>query len=386
LKADRDDELPSSANLSVTVNRFRGNNETLSDIKVYKEPSTTPMVLTWDDPTFTMDSAVKTFNTTLYNLDETKTHSIRVVVEDAYGTADAKIVSIPTVYYTIDFLAGGKEISFGEKATKDDLYSPVTGSSAPTFASDTYYERSVDGVSITYTLLDEEPDDWANTYLNYYILKHSKGLFKCSMDAQFISMIGEIKMWAGNAVPTGWLECDGTEVTIADYPLLYNAIGNLWGTASDTDHFVLPNLMGKVPVGQDTADTSFDAVGETGGSKYIQQHSHSATYTRPSTSSGGSWYFEVTALGARAGSTTLASAGTNTSQSASKNTRYKIANNSNTASGGTSMVDKITHSGHTHPMTGGGVSVGNINTSGLSTGSAGNLQPYAVVKYIICAA
>lgn len=208
-------------------------------------------------------------------------------------------------------------------------------------------------------------------------------------------LVGEIKAYAGATVPTGWLECDGTEVAIADYPLLNNALGGdsssgigatLWGTASDADHFVLPNLKGKVPVGQDTADTDFSVVGKhDGGSKFIQQHSHSSSFTRPTISSGGGWSFAVTALGARSGSTTLASGWSNTTAGKSSQTRYKISNNNNTASGGTSMQDLITHSGHAHGSTGGSVSVGNINTSGLSTGSAGNLQPYAVVKYIICA-
>lgn len=33
--------------------------------------------------------------------------------------------------------------------------------------------------------------------------------------------------------------------------------------------------IGKAIVGQDTSDTDFDTVGETGGSKYLQEHSHS---------------------------------------------------------------------------------------------------------------
>lgn len=196
---------------------------------------------------------------------------------------------------------------------------------------------------------------------------------------------GEIKPYAGISVPSGWLECDGTEVLIADYPLLYAAIGGTWGAASDNNHFKLPNLKGKVLVGQDTSQTEFDVVGESGGSKYIQQHSHSASHTNPSVSSGGAWSFAVTALGSRSGATTLASGWSSTTGGKSGQTRYKISNNNNTTSAGTGMQDLITHSGHGHGLTGGSVSVGNINTSGLSTGASGNLQPYAVVKYIIFA-
>ena len=37
-------------------------------------------------------------------------------------------------------------------------------------------------------------------------------------------LIGEIKTYAGLTVPTGWLECDGHEELIEDYPLLAAAL------------------------------------------------------------------------------------------------------------------------------------------------------------------
>ena len=90
-------------------------------------------------------------------------------------------------------------------------------------------------------------------------------------------LIGEIKAYAGNTVPNGWLLCDGSEVLIESYPLLYAIIGGSWGTASDNEHFVLPNLNGRVPVGYDTSQTDFDTVGKVGGNKYIQAHTHGFT-------------------------------------------------------------------------------------------------------------
>ena len=47
------------------------------------------------------------------------------------------------------------------------------------------------------------------------------------MRPTFYTMAGEIKMWAGDTIPDGWLLCDGSEVSKTDYPELYKAIGDL---------------------------------------------------------------------------------------------------------------------------------------------------------------
>lgn len=62
---------------------------------------------------------------------------------------------------------------------------------------------------------------------------------------------GRIEMWGGSAAPAGTLECDGSEVLKAVYPALWAAIGDTWGDASDGDHFVLPDLRGRVFRGWD---------------------------------------------------------------------------------------------------------------------------------------
>ena len=80
-------------------------------------------------------------------------------------------------------------------------------------------------------------------------------------------MAGEIKMWAGDTIPDGWLLCDGSEVSKTDYPELYKAIRDLWGVPNSSSNFKLPNLAGKVPVGYNSADTDFAPVGHTDGEK-----------------------------------------------------------------------------------------------------------------------
>lgn len=78
--------------------------------------------------------------------------------------------------------------------------------------------------------------------------------------------IGEIAIWSTNTAPTGWLICDGTNVSRTTYAALFAIVGVTYGVGDGTTTFALPNLKGKVPFGRNTADAAFDVLGETGGS------------------------------------------------------------------------------------------------------------------------
>ncbi len=100
-------------------------------------------------------------------------------------------------------------------------------------------------------------------------------------------MTGEIKMWGTTTAPSGWLSCDGTAVSRSTYSALFAIIGTNFGIGDGSSTFNLPSLKGNVPVGYDAAQTEFDAIGETGGSKTVTltsaqsgvpAHSHSETY------------------------------------------------------------------------------------------------------------
>lgn len=79
--------------------------------------------------------------------------------------------------------------------------------------------------------------------------------------------IGSLIMWPTASAPTDYLLCDGTAVSRTTYATLFGIIGTTFGAGDSSTTFNLPNLAGKVPVGYDTTDTSFDAIGETGGEK-----------------------------------------------------------------------------------------------------------------------
>jgi len=78
---------------------------------------------------------------------------------------------------------------------------------------------------------------------------------------------GTINMFGGSSAPTGWLICNGNAVSRTTYSSLFSIIGTTYGTGDGSTTFNLPNLKGKVVVGLDSGDTSFDALGETGGEK-----------------------------------------------------------------------------------------------------------------------
>ncbi len=61
--------------------------------------------------------------------------------------------------------------------------------------------------------------------------------------------IGEIRLFAGNYAPQGWLLCQGQLIDISSNEILYALLGTTYGGDGRTT-FALPNLQGALPVGQ----------------------------------------------------------------------------------------------------------------------------------------
>lgn len=59
--------------------------------------------------------------------------------------------------------------------------------------------------------------------------------------------LGEIRMFAGTFAPSGWAKCDGSTLTIQDYPELASYIGKSYGGDGMTT-FGLPNLGTNAPI------------------------------------------------------------------------------------------------------------------------------------------
>ncbi|MBI3286277.1 MAG: phage tail protein [Burkholderiales bacterium] len=61
--------------------------------------------------------------------------------------------------------------------------------------------------------------------------------------------LGEIRLFAGNYAPVGWLLCAGQTVSISQYEALYALLGTTYG-GNGTTSFGLPNLSEKLAIGQ----------------------------------------------------------------------------------------------------------------------------------------
>lgn len=62
-----------------------------------------------------------------------------------------------------------------------------------------------------------------------------------------MSYVGEIRMFAGNFAPAGWLFCSGQVLPISENETLFNLIGTTYGGDGEST-FALPNLQSRIPV------------------------------------------------------------------------------------------------------------------------------------------
>lgn len=76
--------------------------------------------------------------------------------------------------------------------------------------------------------------------------------------------VGEIRMFAGNFAPAGWMLCQGQILPISEYETLFVLIGTTYG-GDGQDTFALPNLQSRVPIHQGTGGNGTYIIGETGG-------------------------------------------------------------------------------------------------------------------------
>jgi microcystin-dependent protein len=94
--------------------------------------------------------------------------------------------------------------------------------------------------------------------------------------------VGEIKMFAGNFAPAGWMFCQGQLLPISEQETLFALIGTTYGGDGEST-FALPDLRGRLPIHMGQGGGLDNRVlGETGGSEevtlmtnQIPAHTHS---------------------------------------------------------------------------------------------------------------
>jgi microcystin-dependent protein len=90
--------------------------------------------------------------------------------------------------------------------------------------------------------------------------------------------VGEIRMFAGNFAPAGWMMCEGQLLPISENETLFQLIGTTYGGDGEST-FALPDMRGRIPIHQ---GNTFQ-LAQTGGAEDItlttQQmplHNHAA--------------------------------------------------------------------------------------------------------------
>src|SRR5436189_4257733 len=103
--------------------------------------------------------------------------------------------------------------------------------------------------------------------------------------------VGEIRMFAGNFAPAGWMFCEGQLLPISENETLFNLIGTTYGGDGQST-FALPDCRGRLPIhnGTDNGGNTYQ-LGEKAGSESVtltvqQIPAHNHPVTAASTNGG----------------------------------------------------------------------------------------------------
>ena len=164
----------------------------------------------------------------------------------------------------------------------------TAGAAVAMYFTETHWDDLIDGV------LAEHNQDGTHGAITATSVAATSGI--TIGGTSVLSPAGAIMQYAGSSAPTGWLLADGSAVSRTTYAALFAVISTTYGAGNGSTTFNLPNLKGKVPVGVDSSDTSFDALGETGGAKThtltsaeMPSHTHTDSGHAHGFSGGGGW-------------------------------------------------------------------------------------------------
>jgi microcystin-dependent protein len=214
--------------------------------------------------------------------------------------------------------------------------------------------------------------DQLDTRVNVLERKLSMGLSGSGEPIAPWSDVGFIQIYGGMNAPSGWLVCDGSEVSRAQYSSLFEILGVAFGAGDGNTTFNLPDLRDRAPIGQGTSKI----IGAKGGAATVAlttanmpAHSHSMSHDHPSFTSGADSHNHTFGFQGDSDATTSGSA-------------WQLKDIQNqTPGGGQSFTASVSSDSHSHSVNPPAYS-GNTGSSGTG-GAFGNEGPYQVINFII---
>jgi microcystin-dependent protein len=162
---------------------------------------------------------------------------------------------------------------------------------------------------------------------------------------------GTITTWSDSSLPSGFLECNGSNVSRTTYSALFAVIGTTYGSGDGSTTFGLPDLQDNVAVGKSNSK----ALASTGGANTVTSTGNVGGSTANATLSESQLASHDHTFNVNAGTGNSSVVGLVT----------KLSGNRNTANAGSG-------SGHSHNMS--------ANFSGDATSV---VQPYVALIYVI---
>ncbi|MFY9259498.1 MAG: tail fiber protein [Gallionella sp.] len=81
--------------------------------------------------------------------------------------------------------------------------------------------------------------------------------------------VGEIRLFAGNYAPEGWVLCNGQALSISEYQVLFALLGTIYG-GDGVNTFNVPDFSGRLPVGAGQgAGLTARVLGQQGGAETV---------------------------------------------------------------------------------------------------------------------
>jgi microcystin-dependent protein len=182
--------------------------------------------------------------------------------------------------YLVDTTNGNVTVSY---PTAENIEYPIEiakkTADANTVTIDPYGSETINGAA-TFVLSNQNQSamvasDGANLYtlgafVNTAVLATNAEQLGGTPSAQ-VYMTGEVRMYAAASAPTGWLSCDGAEISRTTYAALFAVIGETYGVGDGRTTFALPDFRGRAPIGIGTGSgLTARAIGDETGTETHQ--------------------------------------------------------------------------------------------------------------------